>query len=373
MDTKPLVQDFFGKQYARLGYDEVQLKVGSYVLYISKNKSVIVPKLTEIIYQGFTDNEKCIFAGSSKTESEIARLFKKQGKQLDALVKHGQYLSITDTHELLKTGKFSLEALFSQVQMFIDDTCLQGWSSLRMIVDISWLFDRTGKGKAIVEREIELFNHFTSKRNFLLFVGYVSGTQLTPRTMVDILNSHPFILVDDNFLNKTPGQAMNVDNLTGLFNDIYFQEILKKEIARCTRYNRPCTVIVFDIDDFKHINRQYGYNKGDDLLSKTSELFLTNIRNVDILGRTGGGEFSVLLSETDQQGAHLMGQRLLKLVKENIGIDEVPITMSAGFASFPEDSKNPIELLKIAKDTLKKAQMKGRDVILSAEDTLTII
>lgn len=373
MDTKPLAQDFFGKQYARLGFNDAQLKVGSYVLYISKNKSVIVPKLTEIITQGFTDNEKCIFAGNPQTEAEIARLCKKQGKQIDANIKYGQYLSITDTHELMKKSKFSLEALFSQVQMFIDDTCLQGWSSLRMIVDISWLFDSKGKGKAITDREIELFKHFTSKRNFLLFVGYLSGTQLTPKNMVDILNSHPFILVDDSFLNKTPGQAMNVDNLTGLFNDIYFQEILKKELARCTRYSRPCTVIVFDIDDFKHINRQYGYNRGDDLLSKASEIFLTNIRNVDILGRTGGGEFSVLLPETDKQGAFLMGQRILKIVKENIRIDEYPITMSAGYAGFPEDSKNSIELIKKAKDALKKAQMKGRDLVLSAEDSLTVI
>jgi diguanylate cyclase (GGDEF)-like protein len=373
MDTEPVVQDFFGKQYARLGFDNVQLKVGSYVLYISKNKSAIAPKLSDLIAQGFSDNEKCIFAGSPQAEADIAKLCKKQGRPLDANIKFGQYLTITNIQDLLKKSKFSLEAFFGQVQMYIDDTCLQGWSSLRMIVDISWLFESVGKGKAITERELELFRHFTSKRNFLLFVGYISGTQLTPKNMVDILNCHPFVLVDDNFLNRTPGLSMNVDNLTGLFNDIHFQEILKKELARCTRYSRPCTVIVFDIDDFKHINRQYGYNKGDDLLTKASELFMTNIRNVDILGRTGGGEFSVLLPETDKQGAYLMGQRILKIVRENIRMDELPITVSAGYAGFPEDSKSPIELIKKAKEALKKAQMKGRDSVLSAEDSLTVI
>jgi diguanylate cyclase (GGDEF)-like protein len=371
MDVTSAPIESFGKQYAHLGYEEVQLRVGSYVLYISRNKSVIADKVLQMLGQGFAENEKCIFAGDENIQEELSQALEKSGRPYDQLVKHGQLLPVSDRREFFKDDKNSLDALFSSLQILIDDTCLQGWASLRMIVDLQWLFDCGRKSKAILEKELEFFKEFTSKRNFLLFVGFLSGTQLTPKNLMEIMNTHPLILLDDNFLNRGSADLMNTDNLTGLFTQMYFLEILKKEIARCTRYNRKCSVVAFEIDDFKHINRQFGYARGDELLIQISTFLLGNIRNVDILGRIRGGEFSVLLPETDKGGAQLMAQRMIKLVSDKIYIDDYPITLSAGVAGHPEDSKIANELNEKAQAALRKAQAKGKKVISAAEESLS--
>jgi len=373
METEATQQEFFGKQYAHLGQEEIQLRVGSYVLYIAKNKSVISEKVAQILDRGFGEKEKCILLGSGTLLKEVGDALAKKGKQIEGLIRHGQLMSIQDRGEFYGKNGFSKETFFSQLQMHIDDTCLQGWASLRVVADIQWLFEESrGKSKGVIEKELELFNEFTSKRNFLFFVGFMTSTQLTSRNLMDIINTHPMLLFDDNFMTSGPSQTLNIDNLTGLFNQIHFNELLKKEVARSSRYNRKFSIIIFDIDDFKHINRQFGYARGDDLLMQISSLLLNNIRNVDILGRSGGGEFSVLLPETDKMGGILMGQRMLKLATDKIEIDDYPVTLSAGVSGYPEDSKNHLELLSRASEALKSAQAKGKNKVCTLEDALPL-
>ncbi len=373
MDTAATQQEFFGKQYAHLGQEEIQLRVGSYVLYIAKNKSVTGEKVSQILNRGFSENEKCILLGGEALLKEVGDSLAKKGRQIEGLIRHGQLMSIKDRGEFYQKNTFSMEAFFSQLQTHIDDTCLQGWASLRVVTDIQWLFEESkNKSKGVIQKELELFNEFTSKRNFLFFIGFLTSTQLTSRNLMDIINTHPLLLFDDNFMTSGPSQTLNIDNLTGLFNQIHFTELLKKEVARSARYNRKFSIVIFDIDDFKHINRQFGYARGDDLLMQISGLLLNNIRNVDILGRSGGGEFSVLLPETDKMGGILMGQRMLKLASDKIEIDDYPVTLSAGVSGYPDDSKNHLELLTKASEALKNSQSKGKNKVYTLEDALPL-
>jgi diguanylate cyclase (GGDEF)-like protein len=373
MDTAATQQEFFGKQYAHLGQEEIQLRVGSYVLYIAKNKSVTGEKVSQILNRGFSENEKCILLGGEALLKEVGDSLAKKGRQIEGLIRHGQLMSIKDRGEFYQKNTFSMESFFSQLQTHIDDTCLQGWASLRVVTDIQWLFEESkNKSKGVIQKELELFNEFTSKRNFLFFIGFLTSTQLTSRNLMDIINTHPLLLFDDNFMTSGPSQTLNIDNLTGLFNQIHFTELLKKEVARSARYNRKFSIVIFDIDDFKHINRQFGYARGDDLLMQISGLLLNNIRNVDILGRSGGGEFSVLLPETDKMGGILMGQRMLKLASDKIEIDDYPVTLSAGVSGYPDDSKNHLELLTKASEALKNSQSKGKNKVYTLEDALPL-
>lgn len=369
MDEATTRVEFLGKRYTFLGHEEVQLRIGSYILYIARNLSVINKKLAEIIIKGFDENEKCISLCEDSSKDEIIKVIEKSNKPVDQLTRHGQLVFVTERKHLIGMKDLSLDTFFCQLQGFVDDTCLQGWSALRLILDIQWLIDAGAKSKEFLENELEIFKRFTSTRIPLLLVSYLSGTQISPKNLIEITNSHPMILLDDNFMTSSIADTANIDNLTGLFNQTYFREILTKEIARCKRYKRPCSVVIFDVDDFKHINRQYGYTKGDELLLDISNILIKNIRNVDIPGRFAGEEFSVLLPETLKDGASVMANRILKLVAESVSIEDFPVTLSAGIAQFPDDAENEVELVERALQALRLIQRKGKNRVGMLEDS----
>lgn len=365
-------QESFGKRYAHLGYEQMQLRVGSYVIYISRNKRITSGKLAEIVQKGLDENEKCLFAGSEKMHAELTGILEKNGKNLDKMAKHGQFQYVSDKNEFFPSGEFSIESFLSSLQNHIDDTCLQGWSSLRFILDFHWLFSSKNSKKNFIEKEIELFNGFSRKRLSLFFIGFVMANQITPGGFFDLINSHSLVMLDGNFLNNSYVESTNFDNLTGLFNQEHFQSLLKKEVIRCKRYNRQCSVVIFDIDDFKHINRQFGYAKGDNLLMEMSNLLLSNIRSVDILGRLGGEEFSVILPETEKNGGILMAKRMLSITANKLFVEDMPVTLSAGIAGYPNDTLDHLLMLNRAKEALNRAKLNGRGNVDAFEESCSI-
>ncbi len=131
------------------------------------------------------------------------------------------------------------------------------------------------------------------------------------------------------------------DGLTGLFNYRYFKEILQREIEKSKRYGHPFSLIMFDIDDFKKFNDNFGHLEGDRILKKFSHLISNSVRKIDMVFRYGGEEFFVLLPELPKERAKKVAERLKKLVKENL-----PITVSAGISGFPEDGEEVEALIK---------------------------
>jgi two-component system, cell cycle response regulator len=93
------------------------------------------------------------------------------------------------------------------------------------------------------------------------------------------------------------------DALTGLFNQRYFQETLRREVMRAHRYQRKLTLIVFDLDDFKSINDQVGHLAGDRVLAQAADRLREAVRSVDVACRIGGDEFAVLLPEAGTDNA----------------------------------------------------------------------
>ena len=94
-----------------------------------------------------------------------------------------------------------------------------------------------------------------------------------------------------------------VDALTGAHNKRYFLEFLEREIARCARYRRPLSLLMFDIDHFKAINDKHGHLTGDYVLREMSRRLLGRVRREELLARYGGEEFAAVLPETDLTGA----------------------------------------------------------------------
>jgi diguanylate cyclase (GGDEF)-like protein len=101
------------------------------------------------------------------------------------------------------------------------------------------------------------------------------------------------------------------DGLTGLFNHRHFHERLHDECARALRYELPLSLLMFDIDDFKRFNDEFGHQRGDEVLREVATLLASGIRRgIDLPARYGGEEFAVILPHTAIAGAEVVGRRL---------------------------------------------------------------
>ncbi|MFP4497314.1 MAG: diguanylate cyclase [Vulcanimicrobiota bacterium] len=154
-----------------------------------------------------------------------------------------------------------------------------------------------------------------------------------------------------------------LDGLTRVYVNRYFQQRCREEIKRARRYKNVLSIVMWDIDHFKHINDTYGHPMGDRVLREISGLFKKGYReDVDIIARYGGEEFIMLLPDTSTEGAIIMAQRLRKSIAEFPFCDgKLNITISGGIASFPVDGDDYESLVESADFQLYNAKKKGRN------------
>jgi diguanylate cyclase (GGDEF)-like protein len=162
-------------------------------------------------------------------------------------------------------------------------------------------------------------------------------------------------------------QAMATrDGLTGLYNHRHFQQMLKEEINRASRYGDPLALVLGDIDFFKKLNDNYGHPFGDTVLKGVAEKLGESIReSIDIAARYGGEEFALILVKSDKAHAIDTTERVRQTIsqtkfKDSRGVD-VGVTMSFGIAVFGEHAKDQDALIKRADKALYKAKENGRN------------
>ncbi len=100
-----------------------------------------------------------------------------------------------------------------------------------------------------------------------------------------------------------------IDGLTQALNKRYFLEFLESEIARCTRHQRPLSLVMFDIDHFKKINDEHGHLTGDYVLRELARRVRTRVRKEEVFARYGGEEFALTLPETSRDQSMKVGGR----------------------------------------------------------------
>ena len=150
------------------------------------------------------------------------------------------------------------------------------------------------------------------------------------------------------------------DALTGLPNRRVFEERLSSAFSVAHRNNRPLTVLLMDIDNFKKRNDTYGHAAGDEALRLLGGVLLQSVRSGDIPARVGGEEFGFLLPETDSAGALIVANRLQTRLRK-VDAGPPPLTVSIGIASLSPTTPNWERLLARADDAMYAAKRAGKD------------
>lgn len=155
------------------------------------------------------------------------------------------------------------------------------------------------------------------------------------------------------------------DGLTQLFNHRTFYALLEKEVARTQRYEIPLSVLMLDIDRFKHVNDSYGHVAGDRILAELGQVISQQVRQLDSVCRYGGEEITVILPETGAEEAMQMAERIRCAIEQHrfdIGHGRnTGITVSLGVASLAAQQTTAEKLVAMADQALYAAKEGGRN------------
>lgn len=213
-----------------------------------------------------------------------------------------------------------------------------------------------------------------SQRSRQVYGRRKDGGEFITSTMILKIGKKPNInyiaVVRDISENKKTEEELlrlaATDPLTGAFNRREFTALSERESLRSQRYNRPLSILLFDLDHFKKLNDTYGHAAGDKALQRFTTLCCNALRNVDIFGRWGGEEFVALLPETDAEGASIIAERLRKTINESILVyndQRITLSTSIGIAQF-RDGETSIEgPLSRADTAVYDAKKAGRNRI----------
>ncbi|MDQ7835071.1 MAG: diguanylate cyclase [Humidesulfovibrio sp.] len=177
------------------------------------------------------------------------------------------------------------------------------------------------------------------------------------------MNLHPRmrepVIVEVQVLLQKERGAL-VDELTGLYNRRYFNDAIQREVERFKRFGQRFSLLMVDVDHFKRFNDTYGHLAGDDALQSVAGVLRDTARTFDHVVRYGGEEFALILPHTDAEQARAAAERLRQAVERKpvqVQGTAVPLTVSLGTATFPEDAINARDMVGRADEALYEAKI----------------
>jgi diguanylate cyclase (GGDEF)-like protein len=169
----------------------------------------------------------------------------------------------------------------------------------------------------------------------------------------------------------TQAQQSVRDPLTGLFNRRYMEETLEREIARAGRAKGPVSIIMLDVDHFKHFNDTFGHEAGDIILREIGACLRWGVRAEDIACRYGGEEFTLIMpaasAEVARQRAEALREQVNGLAVHRRGTALGQLTASLGVAAYPLHGETGEDVLASADVALYQAKRAGRNRVAVAQ------
>lgn len=168
------------------------------------------------------------------------------------------------------------------------------------------------------------------------------------------------------------GEISIRDGLTGIFNRRELERLLEAEVSRVRRYGGELSVVMFDIDHFKHVNDGHGHRAGDEVLQAVVRYTRDVLRQPDTAGRYGGEEFTLVLPETGLEGACCVAERLRESIERSpvvVGDRPIPVTISLGVSAYRDGVPDHEALLDEADQALYCAKAGGRNCVATYPQT----
>lgn len=200
-----------------------------------------------------------------------------------------------------------------------------------------------------------------------LIVVFGTGLSLLLTLMVYLLitqRARALSLVDERTQDL---RVLNItDHLTGVYNRRYFEELMARLLIEANVQHRPLSLIMFDVDHFKHINDRWGHQCGDKVLQALCARIGSATRQTDLLCRTGGEEFALICPDSELDHTRLLAEKLRALINTQPFEDSGRVTCSFGVATWIA-SESFDAFIRRADTAMYRAKAMGRDQVQAAD------
>lgn len=207
------------------------------------------------------------------------------------------------------------------------------------------------------EKLIAILQTFTVAPTDLILYELLIMTSLLPLGVVMLANE---------VISLELRKHAEHDSLTGLYNRRMFLELLNKNRSLAIRTQRPLSLLVLDIDNFKLINDGYGHLAGDEVLIHFANIMQNNLRKEDVIGRLGGEEFAIFLPNIAKEDAISFAERLRSMIEAKPAVTskgEIHYTISIGVTNIESDIAME-KALEVADAAMYTAKRSGRNRVV---------
>lgn len=161
------------------------------------------------------------------------------------------------------------------------------------------------------------------------------------------------------------------DPLTGLYNRRYMEDALERYVSLAERNGSATSVLMIDLDNFKHVNDEYGHAKGDAVLRDVAGQLVGALRPSDVVARYGGEELVVILPDCGIEDATAKAEMLRMRIESLSEIHGAPVSASFGVASVPDTAANMADIVPAADAALYAAKGAGKNRVVAAGRRMT--
>jgi diguanylate cyclase (GGDEF)-like protein len=265
------------------------------------------------------------------------------------------------TTKILLTGQAGLDAVIDAInRAHLNQYISKPWDETQLLLGVESLL----RQYRLTHENQQLIASLSSKNQALLEMNRELEAKIHERT-------HELAEA-----NARLAQLAVTDGLTGLYNHRHFHERLTLEVERSQRSGLPLSLLMLDVDNFKHFNDTFGHPAGDEVLRQLARVLTDTRRANDVVARYGGEEFAVILVDTAQFTAAKVAERVRERVAAHDFSDAAQKagknSVSVGVATFPEDGTDADGLVRAADTALYAAKRAGRNRVVLYTEALGV-